>query len=82
MSNLVSTDWLAAHLGEVRVVDANWYMPGDPRDANADYRTAHIPGAVYFDIDAVADHSTAAITSTPLVVPERSRAGSAAGVIA
>jgi thiosulfate/3-mercaptopyruvate sulfurtransferase len=58
MSELVSTEWLAAHLGAVRVVDANWYMPDDPRDAQADYRTGHIPGAVYFDIDEIADHST------------------------
>jgi thiosulfate/3-mercaptopyruvate sulfurtransferase len=58
MSDLVSTEWLAAHLGEVRIVDANWYMPDDPRDAQADYRTNHIPGAVYFDIDQIADHST------------------------
>jgi thiosulfate/3-mercaptopyruvate sulfurtransferase len=58
MSDLVSTEWLAAHLGEVRVVDANWYMPDDPRDAQADYLAEHIPGARYFDIDAIADHST------------------------
>jgi thiosulfate/3-mercaptopyruvate sulfurtransferase len=58
MSDLVTTEWLAAHVGEVRVVDANWYMPDDPRDAEADYRAAHIPGAVRFDIDAVADPAT------------------------
>jgi thiosulfate/3-mercaptopyruvate sulfurtransferase len=58
MNELVSTEWLAAHLDQVRVVDANWYMPDDPRDAHADYRTGHIPGAVYFDIDTIADHTT------------------------
>lgn len=58
MSALVATDWLAAHLDQVRVIDANWYMPGDPRDAKADYRAGHIPGAVHFDIDAIADHTT------------------------
>lgn len=58
MSDLVSTEWLAAHLGEVRVVDTNWYMPDDPRDAHADYLAGHIPGAVYFDIDRIADQST------------------------
>jgi thiosulfate/3-mercaptopyruvate sulfurtransferase len=58
MSELVTTEWLAAHLNEVRIVDANWYMPDDPRDAQADYLAGHIPGAVYFDIDRIADHST------------------------
>lgn len=57
-SPLVSTDWLAAHLAEVRVVDANWTMPDDPRDYKAEYLAAHIPGAVFFDIDAIADQTT------------------------
>lgn len=58
MNGLVSTDWLAAHLEQVRVVDANWTMPDDPRDYKAEYQAAHIPGAVLFDIDAIADHTT------------------------
>jgi thiosulfate/3-mercaptopyruvate sulfurtransferase len=57
VSALVSTDWLAAHLGEpdLRVVDATWYLPHLKRDARAEHHQAHIPGAVYFDIDAVKD---------------------------
>ena len=58
MSNLVSTEWLAAHLSDVRVVDASWYMPNDKRDPKAEFETAHIPGAVFFDIDTVADRTT------------------------
>ena len=58
MSNLVSTEWLAAHLKDVRVVDASWYMPNDKRDPHAEFEAAHIPGAVHFDIDAIADRST------------------------
>jgi len=58
MTNLVSTEWLAAHLDDVRVVDASWYMPGDNRDPKAEFEIAHIPGAVHFDIDAIADTST------------------------
>ena len=52
---LVSTEWLAAHLAapDVRVVDASWYFPGG-RDARAEYRQEHIPGAVFFDIDEIA----------------------------
>ena len=53
----VSTGWLAARLGTsgIRVVDASWYLPGSDRDAAADYRAGHIPGAVFFDIDAISD---------------------------
>lgn len=56
-SPLVSTDWLAAHLGEadLRIVDATWYLPHLQRDARAEYRAAHIPGASFFDIDEVKD---------------------------
>lgn len=54
---LVSTEWLHERLGapDVRVVDATWYLPGDERDAKAEYAMAHIPGAVFFDIDEICD---------------------------
>ena len=54
---LVSTDWLAAHLSDpdLRVLDASLYLPGDDRDARAEYEAAHIPGARFFDIDEVSD---------------------------
>lgn len=58
----VSTEWLAAHLGEpdLRVVDGTNYLPHLKRDAHAEYRQAHIPGAVFFAVDEIAD------TSSPL----------------
>ncbi|BCJ90799.1 sulfurtransferase [Terrihabitans soli] len=54
---LVSTDWLAARLGDPKlaVVDASWYMPKTGRDPDQEYLAAHIPGAVRFNIDKVAD---------------------------
>ena len=54
---LVSSDWLAASLEapDVRVVDASWYLPAEERDPRAEYDGAHIPGAVFFDIDEIAD---------------------------
>ena len=57
---VVSTDWLAARLGTsgIRVVDASWYLPGSARDGAAEYRAGHIPGAVFFDIDAVSDQKS------------------------
>jgi thiosulfate/3-mercaptopyruvate sulfurtransferase len=58
---LVSSGWLAAHLADpdLRVLDASWYLPGSGRDARADYASAHIPGARFFDIDEIADHRSA-----------------------
>jgi thiosulfate/3-mercaptopyruvate sulfurtransferase len=56
---LVSTDWLAERLGaaDVVVVDGSFYLSTMQRDAAAEYLAGHIPGAVRFDIDAIADHS-------------------------
>jgi thiosulfate/3-mercaptopyruvate sulfurtransferase len=56
---LVTTDWLAAHLDDpqVKVVDASFKMPGVTPLPKDDYLAAHIPGAVFFDVDVVSDHS-------------------------
>ncbi len=54
---LVSTDWLAENLDTVKIIDASWRMPG-VGDARDDYDKRHIPGAVFFDIDAIAEKST------------------------
>jgi thiosulfate/3-mercaptopyruvate sulfurtransferase len=59
-SLFVSTQWLADHLHapDLILFDASWHMPAAGRDAHAEFLERHIPGAVFFDIDAVADHST------------------------
>lgn len=59
-SPFVSTQWLADALGapDLRVVDGSWYLPAMNRDPQAEFLAGHIPGAVWFDIDAIADHST------------------------
>jgi thiosulfate/3-mercaptopyruvate sulfurtransferase len=58
--SLVSTEWLAANLGQpdLRVVDASYYLPQMKRDAKAEYAAGHIPGAVYFDIDDISDRDS------------------------
>ena len=57
---LVSTAWLADHLDapDVRVADASFFLPTAGRDPRAEYRERHIPGAVFFDIDEIADESS------------------------
>jgi thiosulfate/3-mercaptopyruvate sulfurtransferase len=54
---VVSFDWLEQRLGQpsLRIVDASWYLPAQNRDAKAEFAAAHIPGAVHFDIDAIAN---------------------------
>jgi thiosulfate/3-mercaptopyruvate sulfurtransferase len=54
---LVSTDWLEGELGapDLRVIDASFFLPTDARDARAEYEAEHIPGAVFLDLEAVAD---------------------------
>jgi thiosulfate/3-mercaptopyruvate sulfurtransferase len=58
--NLVTTQWLAERIGKpgISIVDGSFYLPALKRDARSEYLAAHIPGAVFFDIDEVADHST------------------------
>ena len=58
--SLVSTQWLAAHLGDaaVRILDCSFKMPGVTPLAADDYRARHIPGSVFFDIDAISDHAS------------------------
>ena len=56
---LVSTEWLAARLGRegLRLVDGSWYLPGSGRDAATEYTAGHLPGAVFFDLDASSDQA-------------------------
>jgi len=62
MDSLVSTEWLAQHLGEpdVVVVDSSWHMPSTGRRGRDEYLEAHIPGARFLDIDEVADRTNPA----------------------
>jgi thiosulfate/3-mercaptopyruvate sulfurtransferase len=75
MESLVSTDWLAEHLGEAGlvVVDSSWHMPASGRNARDEYLAAHIPGARFLDIDAVSDRSNPA----PHMLPTAEQFGQA-----
>src|SRR5215467_5450438 len=74
---LVTTDWLAASLGApgLVILDGSYHLPAAGRDAAAEYLTGHIPGAVRFDIDEIADHST----SLPHMMPSPEGFAAAAG---
>ncbi|MEX1082795.1 MAG: sulfurtransferase, partial [Xanthobacteraceae bacterium] len=74
---IVTADWLAERLGKpgIVVVDASYYLPAMKRDARAEYLAAHIPGAVFFDIEAISDKST----ELPHMLPGPDQFGEAAG---
>lgn len=76
---LVSTTWLADRLGEpaLRVVDATWVFPDSGRDPRAEFLAAHLPGAVFFDIDAVADRGA----GLPHMLPPRAEFAAAMGAL-
>jgi thiosulfate/3-mercaptopyruvate sulfurtransferase len=75
MESLVSTDWLAEHLGEpgLAVVDASWHMPASGRNGREEYLEAHIPGARFLDIDEVRDRQNPA----PHMLPSAEEFGQA-----
>jgi thiosulfate/3-mercaptopyruvate sulfurtransferase len=68
---LVGTEWLAAHLADphVRVLDSSYKQPGVMPTARQDYDSGHIPGAVFFDIDDVAQPGT----NLPHMIPSAER---------
>ena len=61
----------------MRVVDGTWHLPHLQRDARAEFAAAHIPGAVFFDIDAIADHAT----SLPHMLPSAAEFAQAVGAL-
>lgn len=75
---LTTTEWLADELGagDLKVVDASWRMPGNP-PAIEDHKKRRIPGAVFFDLDRIADRST----SLPHMLPSADEFAHAIGAL-
>jgi thiosulfate/3-mercaptopyruvate sulfurtransferase len=76
---LVSTKWLADHLHDkkVKVLDASFKLPGVMPLPKEDYERAHIPHSVFFDVDAVSDHSN----SLPHMFPTAEQFGRDIGTL-
>lgn len=74
---LIATEALAARLGDpgLRIVDASWFLPGAPQTGREAYLAAHIPGAIFFDIDEIADKAS----SLPHMLPTPQAFAEAAG---
>ncbi len=65
---VVSTGWLVEHLSHpaIRIVDASFFLPGSPRNADREFLEGHIPGAVRFDITAMSDENS----NVPNMLPD------------
>jgi thiosulfate/3-mercaptopyruvate sulfurtransferase len=76
---VVDTAWLAAALGsaDLRIVDASWYLLTERRDPRAEFLAAHLPGAAFFDIDAIADRTT----TLPHMLPSAAEFAAAVGAL-
>ena len=76
---LVGSDWLAARLGRpgLAVVDGSWHLPAAKRDPRAEFLAGHVPGAVFFDIDAISDHAS----DLPHMLPDAAAFGAAVGAL-
>lgn len=75
--DLVTPAWLFERLGDpsIVVLDGSYYLPAANRDADAEFRAAHIPGAIRFDIDAVKDRTS----PLPHMLPEPDEFAAAVG---
>jgi thiosulfate/3-mercaptopyruvate sulfurtransferase len=78
-TGLVSIQWVAHRLGDprLRVVDGSWYLPTSGRDARSEYLAGHLPGAVFFELDAVSDRAS----SLPHMLPRAEQFAEQAGAL-
>jgi thiosulfate/3-mercaptopyruvate sulfurtransferase len=78
-SLFVTAAWLAAHLDDPAVVpvDGSWYLPAQNRNAQAEFAEGHIPGAAFFDVDALSDRGS----PLPHMLPDPDWFGREAGAI-
>ena len=80
MPSLVTPGWVSDRLESLKILDATWYLPSDRRsgkDAVAEYCRERIPGALFFDLDGVADRST----DLPHMLPSESQFEAAADAL-
>tara|TARA_B100001121_G_scaffold224575_1_gene197715 strand:+ start:160 stop:999 length:840 start_codon:yes stop_codon:yes gene_type:complete len=69
-TTLVTADWLKAQpLEEVMIFDATYFLPTMGRDGRKEYKKAHIPGAIFFDIDSIKDENS----ELPHMIPSAKR---------
>jgi thiosulfate/3-mercaptopyruvate sulfurtransferase len=75
--DLISTEWLANHLSDsdICVLDCSWHLPAAKRSAKAEFDFKHIPGAQFFDLDAISDTES----KLPHMLPKAEKFGREVG---
>lgn len=78
--SLVDTAWVEDHLNDpnVRILDGSYHLAATGRDGKAEYREAHIPGTLHFDINAVCDPNP---TPSPHMFPSAEDFSTAVGAM-
>ena len=56
--SLVETDWLEKNLSDVKIIDSSWHMPQTKRNGYDEFKSKHIPGSIFFDLDKNSDLNT------------------------
>lgn len=56
--SLVTTDWVLDNLNSLKIIDASWHMPAQKRNPAEEYRNAHIPNSIFFDLDENSEKDT------------------------
>ncbi|KAJ7948969.1 Sulfurtransferase [Quillaja saponaria] len=76
---VVSVDWLHANLKDpdIKILDASWYLPDEQRNPIQEYQVAHVPGALFFDVDGISDRST----NLPHMLPSEEAFAAAASAL-
>ena len=76
-SPLISASELSAALSdpELRVLDASWHLDGTP--ARPIFEAGHIPGAVFFDLEAISDQDS----DLPHMMPPAAQFAAQAGAL-
>ena len=67
MDSLISTAWLASHLGapDLLILDASWHLPATGRDAAREFAEGHVPGAHYLDLGSLKDATSPVPNALP-----------------
>ena len=56
--SLVETNWVEKNINKLKIIDCSWHMPQTQRNGYEEYKTKHIPNAIFFDLDLNSDRNS------------------------
>ena len=63
--SLVDTNWLEKNINQVKIIDCSWHMPAENRKPEEEFKTEHIPSAIFFDLDKHSKKDTCLLYTSP-----------------